>query len=91
MPFNNTITYIVVFFLLRLIFTTQPPIEYQHTWRQSTGLMYARNFVETDASFFHPRIDDNAGGSGILVLEAPVMYYGMYLLSIPFGYQDWYG
>ena len=91
MPFNNTITYIVVFFLLRLIFTIQPPIEYQHTWRQSTGLMFARNFVETDASFIHPRIDDNAGGSGILVLEAPVMYYGMYLLSIPFGYQDWYG
>lgn len=68
MPFNNTITYIVVFFLLRLIFTIQPPIEYQHTWRQSTGLMFARNFVETDASFIHPRIDDNAGGSGILVL-----------------------
>lgn len=53
--------------------------------------MYARNFVETDHSFFHPRIDDNAGGTGILVLEAPIMYYGMYLMSIPFGYQDWYG
>ncbi len=53
--------------------------------------MYARNFVETDANIFHPRIDDNAGGSGILVLEAPILYYGMYLLSQPFGYQDWYG
>lgn len=86
-----TILFISLFFILRLFFTTQPPVEYEHTWRQSTGLMYARNFVETDANFFHPRIDDNAGGSGILVLEAPILYYGMYLLSKPFGYQDWYG
>ena len=85
------IAFISLFFILRLVFTTQPPVEYEHTWRQATGLMYARNFVETDANFFHPRIDDNAGGTGILVLEAPILYYGMYLVSIPFGYQDWYG
>lgn len=83
--------FVCLLFILRLAFTTQPPIGYEHTWRQSTGLMYARNFVETDANFFHPRIDDNAGGTGILVLEAPILYYGMYLLSQPFGYQDWYG
>lgn len=87
----RVITFIVIALILRLAFTTQPPVEYEHTWRQATGLMYARNFVETDANFFHPRIDDNAGGSGILVLEAPVLYYGMYLLSVPFGYQNWYG
>lgn len=88
---NRLVWFLSVVFLLRLTFTTQPPVEFEHTWRQATGLMYARNFVETDANIFHPRIDDNAGGSGILVLEVPVMYYGMYLLAVPFGYQHWYG
>lgn len=89
--FNIILVAISLFFVTRLIFTFQPPVEYEHAWRQATGLMYARNFAETDPHFFHPRIDDDAGGTGIVILEAPILYYGMYLMSIPFGYQEWYG
>lgn len=89
--FNVVSLAISLFFVVRLIFTFQPPVEYEHAWRQATGLMYARNFVETDPNFFHPRVDDNAGGTGIVILEAPIMYYGMYLMSIPSGYQEWFG
>lgn len=87
---HSMVSIIVVFFIGRLVFTTQPPIEYQHTWRQSTGLMYARNFLETDHNIMHPRIDDNAGGTGIVVLEFPIMYYIHAAISVPLGYQHWY-
>lgn len=83
--------WIVLFFLLRLIGITNPPLEKGHNWRQATGLMVARNFYENDNNIFYPRIDDNEGKTGIIGMEFPLLNYTHYLVSIPFGFNNWYG
>lgn len=83
--------WIFVFFLIRLIGITNPPLEISHNWRQVTGLMVARNFVEVDANVLYPRIDDFNGGSDIIAMEFPSMNYLHYLFSELFGYTHWYG
>lgn len=83
--------WILIFFLIRFIGITNPPLEISHNWRQTTGLMVARNFLEVDPSIFYARIDDNSGGTGIIGIEFPSMNYVYFLMAKIFGYTHWYG
>jgi hypothetical protein len=74
-----------------LIGITNPPLEIGHNWRQVTGLMVARNYLEVDANILYPRIDDNNGNTGIIGMEFPSMNYIYFLISKVFGYSHWYG
>lgn len=83
--------WIFIFFLIRLIGITNPPLEIGHNWRQVTGLMVARNFLEVDANILYPRIDDNNGNAGIIGMEFPSMNYIYFMMAKIFGYTHWYG
>lgn len=76
---------------IRLYAITLPPVEFQHAWRQTDGLMIARNFYETDANIFYPRVDIAGEKTGITGSEFPIFNYLIYLVSNAFGYADWYG
>jgi 4-amino-4-deoxy-L-arabinose transferase-like glycosyltransferase len=83
--------WLIVLAILRLYNITLPPLEFQHAWRQADGLMIARNFYETDSNIFYPRVDIAGDKTGITGPEFPLLYYLMYLLSLVFSYQPWYG
>jgi len=83
--------YILLAFLLRLTGITNPPLEMGHNWRQATGLMVSRNFLEVNSCILYPRVDDNGGQSGIIGMEFPVMNYTYFLIAKIFGYTHWYG
>ena len=83
--------WIIAFFLIRLIGITNPPLEVSHNWRQTTVSMAARNFSETDNHILYPRIDIAGEKSGITGMEFPLLNYLIYLLSVVFGYDHWYG
>lgn len=83
--------WIFLFFVLRLFTITDPPLEVAHNWRQTTVTMAARNFFETDANIFFPRIDIEGEKSGIAGMEFPLLNYLIYLMSLIFGYAHWYG
>jgi hypothetical protein len=53
--------------------------------------MVARNFLEVDNNILYPRIDIAGEKSGITGMEFPIMNYTIYLTSLVFGYQHWYG
>jgi hypothetical protein len=92
LPFVRDIRFwIVLFFLIRMIGISNPPLDASHNWRQCTGIMAARNFLEVDPCILYPRVDDNAGNSGVVGMEFPVMNYGIFLLSKLFGFHDWFG
>jgi len=80
-----------VFAVARLYGITNPPLEVAHNWRQTTVSMVARNFIETDANIFYPRIDIAGDKTGITGMEFPIFNYLIYLLSLIFGYEAWYG
>ena len=88
---NRIEFWIFLFLIIRLIGITNPPIERGHNWRQATGLMVARNYVEVDNNIFYPRVDDNKGETGIIGMEFPILNYLIYLVSVLFGYTHWYG
>src|SRR5688500_14048264 len=83
--------WILLFFVVRLYGITLPPLELSHSWRQTDGLMIARNFCETDANILYPRIDSAGEKSGIVGSEFPLLNYLIYLVSAIFGYEHWYG
>lgn len=83
--------WILFFFVIRLVGITDPPLETLHNWRQTTGTMVARNFVEIDPSFWLPRIDFAGEKTGITGMEFPFMNYCIAGISWVFGYQHWYG
>lgn len=83
--------WIILFFLFRMIGITNAPLESSHNWRQTTGLMVSRNFLEVDNNIFYPRTDETKDGTGIIGMEFPVMNYIFYLTAKVFGYQHWYG
>ncbi|MBN1117061.1 MAG: glycosyltransferase family 39 protein [Bacteroidales bacterium] len=83
--------WIIFFFLIRLIGITNPPLEVGHSWRQTTVTMVARNFYEVDNNIFYPRIDIAGEKTGITGMEFPLLNYLIYLVSVLFGYQHWYG
>ena len=89
--FKDIRFWILFFFLLRLYGITFPPLEVGHNWRQTDGLMIARNFYEHDANIFYPRVDLAGEKTGIVGCEFPILNYLIYLVSLVFGFEDWYG
>lgn len=83
--------WIVLFFIIRLYGIWFPPIDAAHSWRQVTGNMVARNFLETDANIFYPRVDMAGEKTGITGTEFPVLNYLIFLMAKVFGWQEWYG
>lgn len=83
--------WIVVFFIVRLYAIWHPPIEVVHNWRQTTVTMVARNFTEENANILYPRIDIAGEKTGITGMEFPILNYLIYLVSLVFGYEHWYG
>lgn len=83
--------WIFLFFLIRLYGITLPPLEVAHNWRQTTVTMVARNFIEVDNNIFYPRIDIAGEKTGITGMEFPLLNYLIYLVSLLFGYEHWYG
>ena len=82
--------WIILFFILRLYGITDPPLEMNHSWRQCTGNMVARNFYETDHSIFFPRLDVAGDKTGITGTEFPVLQYLTFLVSSVFGFHNWF-
>lgn len=89
--FKDIRFWLVIFALVRLIGITNPPLEIAHNWRQTTVTMVARNFLETDANIFYPRIDIAGEKSGITGMEFPLLNYTIFIAAKLFGYQHWYG
>jgi len=83
--------WIILFFIARMYGITNPPLEVGHNWRQTDGLMIARNFYERDANIFYPTVDVGGEKSGIVGSEFPILNYIIYLISLIFGFDDWYG
>jgi 4-amino-4-deoxy-L-arabinose transferase-like glycosyltransferase len=89
--YRSIIFWIIMFGLLRLYGIAEPPLETAHNWRQTNVAMVARNFLEVDNNIFFPRIDIAGEKSGITGMEFPLFNYLIYLLSLVFGYQHWWG
>ena len=89
--FSDIRFWILLFFVIRLIGITNPPLEVAHNWRQTTVTMVARNFLEVDNNILYPRIDIAGEKTGITGMEFPLLNYLIYLVSLLFGYQHWYG
>ncbi len=89
--FNDIRFWLAVLFIIRLYGITQPPLEYNHNWRQTDVTMAVRNFVEVDNNILYPRIDIAGAQSGIAGMEFPILNYMVYLIVELFGYQHWYG
>lgn len=83
--------WLAVTFIHRLFSIMQPPLEMAHNWRQTTVNMVARNFLEVDPNIFFPRVDMAGELSGITGMEFPLLNYLIYLVSLVFGYEHWYG
>lgn len=89
--FRDIRFWIILFFVIRLYGISLPPLETSQNWRQTTVCMAARNFYETDPDIFYPRLDIAGEKSGITGMEFPVFNYLIYLVSLLFGYDHWYG
>jgi len=88
---KNIHFWILVFFIIRLIGITNPPLETAHSWRQTTVCMVSRNYMEVDNNILYPRIDIAGTKTGITGMEFPILNYSIYIVSEIFGYQHWYG
>jgi hypothetical protein len=83
--------WIIFFFLIRMYGITNPPLEVAHNIRQTDGLMIARNFYERSADIRYPTIDVAEEKTGIVGCEFPILNYLIYLLSLIFGFESWFG
>ena len=88
---KNIYFWVFLFFVIRLIGITNPPLEIAHNWRQSTVVMVARNFHEQHHNLLYPRIDIAGEKTGITGMEFPILNYSIALTADIFGYQHWYG
>lgn len=84
---SNIFVWIALFFLLHLIGIWNPPIEAAHSWRQATGLMVARNYFAGNTSFWYPMVDETSGGTGIIGMEFPLLYYIQGKLGLLVGFH----
>jgi len=84
---SNIFFWIALFFLVHLIGIWNPPIEAAHSWRQATGLMVARNYFEGNTSFWYPMVNETSGGTGIIGMEFPLLYYIQGKLGVLFGFH----
>lgn len=83
--------WIILFFIVRLYGITNPPLDAASTWRQTDVLMIARNFYEVDSNILYPRTDSAGDLSGIVGVEFPLFNYLIFLISLVFGFESWYG
>lgn len=83
--------WIILFFLVRLIGITNPPLDAAHSWRQCFTAMVARNFLEVDANILYPRIDMAGAKEDIVASEFPVFNYLIFITAKLIGYDHWYG
>jgi hypothetical protein len=83
--------WIFLFFIIRLLGITNPPLEIGHNWRQSLTNMVAKNFVEEGADLFHPKINMAGEKTGVIGSEFPFFNFLIYLFAKVFGFQHWYG
>lgn len=83
--------WIFLFMIVRLVGINNPPLDTAHSWRQITGNMVARNFLEVDANILYPRVDMAGDKCGITGTEFPLLNYIIYLLSLLFGWNHWIG
>jgi Dolichyl-phosphate-mannose-protein mannosyltransferase len=83
--------WIMLFFIVRLVGITNPPLETGHNWRQSLTSMITRNLSETGFDLLHPRIDMAGNESGIIGSEFPLFNAATYLCNETLGYSHWYG
>jgi hypothetical protein len=83
--------WIILFFIVRLIGITNPPLEVSHNWRQTTVTMVSRNFLEVDNNILYPRVDFAGEKTGITGMEFPIFNYLIYLVAEVVGYSHWYG
>ncbi len=77
--FSDIRVWIFLFLLVRLIGVFNAPLDVAHSWRQITGNMVARNFLEIDANILYPRVDMAGDKSGITGTEFPLLNYIIYL------------
>ncbi|MEP6736061.1 MAG: glycosyltransferase family 39 protein [Chryseolinea sp.] len=89
--FGDIRFWIILCFVARLYAITNPPLEVGHNWRQTDGLMIARNFYENKADILYPTVDVGGDRTGIVGCEFPILNYLVYILSLVFGYHDWFG
>ena len=89
--FGDIRFWVVLFFLIRLVGISNPPLEFSHNWRQVTGLMVARNLLEINPNLFFPRVEGANGDVEIIGMEFPLLNYGHMLLARFCGYQHWFG
>ncbi len=89
--FSDIRFWILFFALLRLYGITNPPLEPAHSWRQTTVAMVARNFYEVSPNFMYPRLDIPGDKTGITGMEFPLLNFLIYLVSLVFGFHEWYG
>ena len=88
--FRDFRTWVILFFLIRLIGIINPPIEGSHNWRQCFTSMVTRNMLEEDSNLLYPRIDMQGGNpTDIVAAEFPIYNYLTYLFSLVFGYDFW--
>ena len=83
--------WIILLFVIRLYGITNPPLDAASTWRQTDVLMIARNFYEIDSNILFPRTDSAGDLSGIVGVEFPIYNYLIFLVSLAFGFESWYG
>lgn len=88
---NDIRFWIGLFTLVHLFFITLPPLEPASTWRQTDGLMIARNFYERNGNILYPTTDVCGDKTGITGCEFPLINYSIALMSHVFGYHDWFG
>ncbi|KAB1063700.1 ArnT family glycosyltransferase [Salibacter halophilus] len=82
---------ILVFFLIRLVGITNPPLEIGHNWRQTLTNMIARNFYQGNPSILYPKVDVAGTLTGIIGSEFPIFNFIVYLFFELFGFDHWYG
>ncbi len=89
--FTDIRLWLCLAFIIRLIGITNPPFDPPYNWREADVLTVARNFVEVDANILYPRVDSAGEKSGITGMEFPLLNYLIFLVSLVFGYDHWYG
>ncbi len=89
--FKDIRFWLLLFFVVRLIGITNPPLESGHNWRQTLTNMVARNFYEDKADIRFPTIDIAGEKSGVMTSEFPAYNYLIYGVSKLFGFNHWHG
>jgi 4-amino-4-deoxy-L-arabinose transferase-like glycosyltransferase len=89
--FRDIRFWIFLFFVIRLVGITNPPLEIGHNWRQTFTNSVARTFYDSGNSIFFPEADIYGNKPGIVGTEFPFLNYLICIFAKLFGYAHWYG